>query len=60
MFKSLELIDFNNKIFLGEVLAINSRTPGAFSYNDLGNMSFDDYEYVIKLLKDMEKNGRQG
>lgn len=57
---ALKLIDFNKEVFLNEVVFINRVIPGAFTYQDLYNLEFDQYELlldsVIKIAKE-KKNG---
>lgn len=55
MFKSLRLIDFNRNNFLEETIIINIAFPGAFSYFDLGEMYFDEYEKILEYAKQFIK-----
>lgn len=43
-------------IFLDEVIALNRIIPGLFTFSDLRDMAFDDYEKVLTKAK---KIGRE-
>ena len=42
-------------IFIEECIALNKVLPGAFSFGDLQNLYFDDYEKVLQKTKEMMK-----
>ena len=54
MVQSLQYIDFNYEVLIKEVFRIGTYTP-IFSYTDLKEMTFDQYEIVIKEAIRMHK-----
>ena len=48
---ALELLDYNEKDFLKEVMAISMVVPGAFTFMDLENLDFDAYEMILEDVK---------
>lgn len=54
---ALRFIDFRRKDLINETIFINQVLPGAFSYTDLKNMAFSDYEEILNRVKDIA-NGR--
>jgi len=51
IFNSIEFIDFNSLAFINESYVISQITNGGFTYRDLREMDFNDYEEIVKLTK---------
>ena len=54
MVQSLRYIDFNYKILIKEAFRIGTYSP-TFSYQDLKEMTFDQYEIVVQEAVRMHK-----
>lgn len=44
---SLKFIDYTKKEFLSDCIAIGFLTKGGFSYKDLCELTFDEFELVL-------------
>lgn len=51
IFNSIEWLDFDMDTLLNEIYVITQITNGGFSYTELREMEFNDYEAVVKLTK---------
>lgn len=51
MIGSMALIDFTKQDLLREAIFICRVIPGCFSYNDLSEMEFDDYESIYESAR---------
>lgn len=47
-------------MFLNEVYVITQITNGGFSYSELRDMDFNDYEVVVKITKPIAEKMTQG
>jgi len=55
LFKGLRYIDFSWKEFLGECILICRETKGGFTLSDIQNLSFDEYQFVLKEAFRLQK-----
>jgi hypothetical protein len=47
------LIDFNREVLIEESISISRVLGPVFSYSDLKEMEFDEYEFVIANAKEL-------
>jgi hypothetical protein len=64
LFESLAYIDFSKEVLFEESLAIYHYLNGYYRKDDIENMFFDEYEKVIKKVKEIKQDrdnaGRNG
>lgn len=60
IFNSIEGLDFDTETFLNEVYVITQITNGGFSYTELKEMDFNDYEVIVKITKPIAEKMTQG
>lgn len=60
IFNSIEHLDFDTEMFLNEVCVITQIMNGGFSYTELKEMDFNDYELVVKITKPIAEKMNQG
>lgn len=60
IFNSIEHLDFDTEMFLNEVYVITQITNGGFSYSELRDMDFNDYEVIVKITKPIAEKMTQG
>lgn len=51
IFNNIEGLDFSASDFLQEAYVIMQISNGGFTYTDLRDMDFNDYEEVVKITK---------
>lgn len=51
IFSNIEGLDFSASDFLQEAYVIMQISNGGFTYTDLRDMDFNDYEEVVKITK---------
>jgi hypothetical protein len=51
IFNSIEWLDYDTEMFLNESYVIMQITNGGYSYTELREMDFNDYEMIIKITK---------
>jgi len=60
IFNSIEWLDFSSEIFLEEAYVVMQISNGGFNYDNLREMDFNDYEYVIKVTKPIAEKMSKG
>jgi hypothetical protein len=55
LFESAKYIDFTWEHLITEGIGITQLTFGGFSFKDLCEMTFDNYEMTIKKCKELQK-----
>lgn len=48
---SLRHLDFSDSVLIAEAMTISANTQGAFSYQDLRDMEFPEYEKIVARVK---------
>ena len=60
MFNSIEWLDYDMEMFLNESYVVMQITNGGYSYTELREMDFNDYETVMKITKPMAEKMSKG
>lgn len=60
MFNSIEWLDFSTEIFLDEIYVVMQISNGGFSYTELREMDFNDYEIVMNITKPIAEKMSKG
>ena len=60
IFDSIEFIDFNSETLIDEVYVIVQIANGGFSYTELRDMDFNDYEQVVRRTKPIAEKMNEG
>lgn len=61
IFNSIKYLDFDIDALLNEIYVITQISNGGFTYSDLREMDFNDYEMIVKITKPIaEKMSNSG
>ncbi|ATN94958.1 hypothetical protein [Leptospira phage LE3] len=59
IYRCLQFIDFSEEIFRAESLAIITETSGGISRKELLNFTFDDYDYTVEEIAELQKQRKE-
>jgi len=60
MFNSIKWLDFSSEIFLDEIYVVMQISNGGFSFTELREMDFNDYETIMKITKPIAEKMSKG